>query len=390
MCVCLYACVCACVYVYVIIRSPIFSLQGLRVQDTKVISPWELLEGVRNSGPLMLSWFGAVRMKRKPLKYDEQRRTIRFHTHQNHLQSSMCQMHSVSLPDLTPLPAEEKSPVDTTTKPSADARPIKEEKPGEATLPQPPDTKQLSMIATMPPGQGVQQPRLPMGAPRPMPGQATAATFLSPMRPVPPGIMERAYPPGTQPGVYSAQAQRAAKLRQIQQQQLSASWQSQNSMGSQMGMGFAAPQSRPQTQQSYPMGAVQQGAMLQRHGMMGYNNPQYQARLRQLQMIQRMPLEQRLRYRQQLQLQHQQRAAMMANQQHQQMGQFNPQMQYRQMPHQGMRPMQANPPVPMQQVLQQSYPGGAPPPQQQMMVRPQQMQYQQQPQRMNPMHPPMF
>ena len=60
--------------------------QGLRVQDTRDISPWDILEGVKNSGPLMLSWFGAVRMKRKPLKYEEQRWMVQFHSHQDQFQ----------------------------------------------------------------------------------------------------------------------------------------------------------------------------------------------------------------------------------------------------------------------------------------------------------------
>jgi len=38
------------------------------------VSPWEILEGHKNAGPLNLSWFGAVRLERKPLKYEEQHR----------------------------------------------------------------------------------------------------------------------------------------------------------------------------------------------------------------------------------------------------------------------------------------------------------------------------
>jgi len=38
------------------------------------VSPWDILEGHKNAGPLNLSWFGAVRLERKPLKYEEQHR----------------------------------------------------------------------------------------------------------------------------------------------------------------------------------------------------------------------------------------------------------------------------------------------------------------------------
>ena len=40
------------------------------------ISPWDILEGHKNAGPLNLSWFGAVRLERKPLKYEEQHRCV--------------------------------------------------------------------------------------------------------------------------------------------------------------------------------------------------------------------------------------------------------------------------------------------------------------------------
>jgi len=68
------------------------------VQDTKEISPWEILEGVKNSGPLVLSWFGAVRMKRRPLWFEEQRNLVRFHTHQNQSQNFISGSHTVKLP----------------------------------------------------------------------------------------------------------------------------------------------------------------------------------------------------------------------------------------------------------------------------------------------------
>ena len=61
-------------------------MKGLRVQETKEISPWEIIEGTRHSGPLQLSWFGAMRTKRKPLRFVEQRRIVRFHTHHKEME----------------------------------------------------------------------------------------------------------------------------------------------------------------------------------------------------------------------------------------------------------------------------------------------------------------
>ena len=81
-------------------------LQGLRVQEIKEISPWEIIEGIKNSGPFQLSWFGATRIKRKPLKYIEQYKLIQHHTHQNYLSNngylvggSSTNRHTVFLPD---------------------------------------------------------------------------------------------------------------------------------------------------------------------------------------------------------------------------------------------------------------------------------------------------
>lgn len=52
----------------------------------------------------MLSWFGAVRMKRKNLWLEEQRHLVRFHTHQNQAQ------HFISGPHTVKLPSEEQIP----------------------------------------------------------------------------------------------------------------------------------------------------------------------------------------------------------------------------------------------------------------------------------------
>lgn len=80
----------------------LFLSQGLRVQETKEISPWEIIEGIKGSGPFQLSWFGAMRMKRKPLTYFEQRRKVMFHTHQHQYSRTSSQRHYVYLPEIPP------------------------------------------------------------------------------------------------------------------------------------------------------------------------------------------------------------------------------------------------------------------------------------------------
>jgi hypothetical protein len=50
--------------------------QGLQISRKERVSPWDILEGHKNPTPLNLSWFGAVRLDRKPLKCEEQHRYI--------------------------------------------------------------------------------------------------------------------------------------------------------------------------------------------------------------------------------------------------------------------------------------------------------------------------
>lgn len=93
-------------YEVTIVKPPSFTqhirsnekVQGLRIQETKEISPWEIMEGVRHTGPLQLSWFGAMRMKRKPLKFVEQRRLVRFHTHHRDMEYMTAGPYFVCLP----------------------------------------------------------------------------------------------------------------------------------------------------------------------------------------------------------------------------------------------------------------------------------------------------
>jgi len=54
---------------------------GLVIAKKERVSPWEILEGHKNLAPLNLAWFGAVRIERKPLKFEEQHRLLLYHTH---------------------------------------------------------------------------------------------------------------------------------------------------------------------------------------------------------------------------------------------------------------------------------------------------------------------
>ncbi|KAG5680297.1 hypothetical protein PVAND_009814 [Polypedilum vanderplanki] len=68
----------------VIACEPVGSLmdtKGLRVNEKEKVSMWDLLEGHKNPAPLLWTWFGAVKMERKPLTYEENHRLLKYHTH---------------------------------------------------------------------------------------------------------------------------------------------------------------------------------------------------------------------------------------------------------------------------------------------------------------------
>jgi mediator of RNA polymerase II transcription subunit 12 len=51
------------------------------VWEKQRVSPWEIIEGQKNPAQLSWGWFGAVKMERKPLRYEEAHRFLRFHNH---------------------------------------------------------------------------------------------------------------------------------------------------------------------------------------------------------------------------------------------------------------------------------------------------------------------
>ncbi|RZF38411.1 hypothetical protein LSTR_LSTR006537 [Laodelphax striatellus] len=77
--------------------------QGLQVSEKQRVSPWDVLEGSKNPAPLSWAWFGAVRMERKPLWYEENHRLLKYHTH------SLVKPSSYFLEPI-PLPPEDLDP----------------------------------------------------------------------------------------------------------------------------------------------------------------------------------------------------------------------------------------------------------------------------------------
>lgn len=55
--------------------------QGLQVAEKQKVSPWDLLEGHKNPSPLSWTWFGAVRIERKPLRGEENHYLLARHNH---------------------------------------------------------------------------------------------------------------------------------------------------------------------------------------------------------------------------------------------------------------------------------------------------------------------
>jgi mediator of RNA polymerase II transcription subunit 12 len=53
----------------------------LAVWEKQKVSPWEIIEGQKNPAQISWGWFGAVKMERKPLRYEDAHRLSRFHAH---------------------------------------------------------------------------------------------------------------------------------------------------------------------------------------------------------------------------------------------------------------------------------------------------------------------
>ena len=304
------------------------TLQGLRIQDSREISPWDILEGVKNAGPLMLSWFGAVRMKRKPLKYMEQRRLVHFHTHQKRFRE-MGRRYFVSLPD----PAPPTDPIATDVPSEIDTPTVATSKlPGSSVVPtgqdlssQRPNTAASGNPALS--SVSVSKPYAPVAPMQPA-GMAPRQQMMRPPQQQPQAA--GMWPQGGAAMPKTQVLQRQQILQKIQKNQL----ENQRIVATYSGMQRPAP---------YPMMPHLQQRPSQ---MAGYNPAMRSQRLTIPAMMtpeQRHLYIQRLRFRQ-----HQQQAAI------NQMGAPQYNAQYQQpMGHPQM--VQAGPPMQVHQPMQPGY-----------------------------------
>lgn len=55
---------------------------GLRATEKQKVNTWDLIEGnSKNPAPLSFAWFGAVKMERRPMKYEKGFELLKYHTH---------------------------------------------------------------------------------------------------------------------------------------------------------------------------------------------------------------------------------------------------------------------------------------------------------------------
>ena len=283
----------------------------------------------------MLSWFGAVRMKRKPLWFEEQRHLVRFHAHQNQFQNLVSGPHTVLLPEeqlSMPAPVDGEKPTET----SSSEAPKQTTTTGTASG----EAMDVGNTTTMPnpvPATGHAQNRAQMQYPGgAMPGQ-DQQRMMNPMNP----HMQQAAAAGM-PRTAMNTAMRI-KLQEIYEREQS------------------RVQQQPHTHMNvpppvYPGGApsiAPRPARVPGMAMPGYSGAQMNHQQKQIQML-RMHQQRRM---QMLRMQQMQQQQMMQQQQQQQQYGYQGHTVAPGM-HAGMRPMHANPPVPMQHVMQQRYPMG--------------------------------
>ncbi|XP_045472646.1 mediator of RNA polymerase II transcription subunit 12 isoform X2 [Harmonia axyridis] len=98
---------------------------GFQVTDKQRVSNWDILEGMRNPAPLSWSWFGAVRLERKPLVSEDTHRLLKYHTH-NLQRPASYYLDPPPLPpeDLEPLQDKPDSNLKADTPSSVDQSPI--------------------------------------------------------------------------------------------------------------------------------------------------------------------------------------------------------------------------------------------------------------------------
>ena len=313
-------------------------------------------------------------MKRKPLKYMEQRRLVHFHTHQKRFGEMIGKRHFVSLPDPVHVTDSTAAGGDTAASletPMATASKL----PGAQMAPQTSD-------ATQRPGGAVGANTVPPNAPS-KPQQAV--TPMQPMNMGPRQLMIRPQQPQQQmwprgPMHPNQQQNRMQMiLKKIQKDQIELE-QQRRVVGPGPYGGHPIPRPSP-----YPMvGQMQQRpAAAQMGGYPAMTALQQQRKAQQIQMMRMMTNEQRQVYLHRMRMIQQQQQAAAMNQGMMGAPQYGPQypqqVGHPQMPMQGVQQMQ------VQQQMQHGY-------NQQMMVRQQFAPPQQPgaPPPMNPMQRPMY
>ena len=267
----------------------------------------------------MLSWFGGVRVKRKPLRFEEQRWLLRFHTHQDQFKDMMYRPSFVKLPEAVAAEVSDaKLPEDGQTPMVEGGKMLVR----EAKVGDPKSMGQLGPGATNQPLPSQVIPRVPIQI-NPQQQVHSLRPNIVP-RPMQPGInaqhaaLERMY---HQPG--TSMNDKQAILNQIRQRAIF-----QQAMRNRTGQPYAP---RPPVYTHQRMMAPN---MISTYN----NNPAVMQRMVLQQHHEKKVMEQRL----------QQQRAQMAMQ-----GQFPAGYHHPGLQGGGMQPMQANPPVPMHQVMHQ-------------------------------------
>jgi len=286
-------------------------------------------------------------MKRKPLKYEEQKKLVSFHSHQNRFKEMMYKPYYVSLPDPTP---QDNPFLEPSRPPTTDPQtPSKVDR--SATEAMKPDamTGQTTPGATTANTQAVStRPSISAGQMQP-PGSMTSYTALHQVHPVTQhpiaGHRPFVQPPPhgmiPQPPVMAAQPQPYQTMQDPSMKKRLEKIKRDNIVYIQQGTTAQPPPMYPghtgvQVTRT-PVYAIPGGMSIQEQ--LARMSPQRRVAY----------LQQQQRLRQHQQQQQQQRMAMAAAARRQpgpMMGQFNPQFQQVQ----PMRPMQATPAMPMQQV----------------------------------------
>ncbi|OTF71889.1 hypothetical protein BLA29_004682, partial [Euroglyphus maynei] len=108
--------------------------QGFQASGKQKLSPWDLIEGVKNYVPISWTWFGAIKMERKPLRMEENFSLLARHDH------DICKPNSFYI-ESPPIPPEDEPP----------------QLPTQPQVPQPPPPQMMAQNSLPPPQLGYNQ-----------------------------------------------------------------------------------------------------------------------------------------------------------------------------------------------------------------------------------------